>query len=53
MSFMKAQPTPAANKLLRRFDKLLKNMLAEEIKSFRSRDQFLYSNLQAPGQVSL
>lgn len=45
---METKPKPAAKKLLTTFDELLKALLAEEIESFRNRNQYITSTLQAP-----
>lgn len=49
---METQPKPAAKKLLTKFDELLKALLAEEIESFRSRNQYITSTLQVPAEVN-
>ncbi|HTE02066.1 MAG TPA: hypothetical protein VK668_22415 [Mucilaginibacter sp.] len=44
---------PSANKLVSNFDKMLRNMLVEDIKSFKTQNQFLHSNLQSTAQARL
>jgi hypothetical protein len=49
---METQPKLAASNLFATFDELLKALLAEEIESFRSRNQYITSTLQAPAQIN-
>ena len=50
---MKASNKPATSKLVTRFDNELKNLLMEDLKAFRERNQFLPSNKQATAQQQL
>jgi len=50
---MKAYKQPATSKLVTRFDNELKNLLMEDLKAFRERNQFLTSNKRATVQQQL
>ncbi|MDB5006905.1 MAG: hypothetical protein JWQ84_370 [Mucilaginibacter sp.] len=50
---MKTYKKPAASKLLIRFDNELKNLLANDLKSFMERNPFLASKKQAMAQHTL
>jgi hypothetical protein len=50
---MKTQPQPSARKLVSGYDKQLKYMLIEDLKSFKIKSKLIYSNHQAQAQVSL
>lgn len=50
---MKAQYKPATSKLVTRFDNELKNLLMEDLKAFRERNQFTSSNKQKAAQPQL
>lgn len=52
-STMKAQYKPATSKLVTRFDNELKNLLMEDLKAFRERNQFTSSNKQKAAQPQL
>ncbi|MBK0380460.1 hypothetical protein [Mucilaginibacter segetis] len=43
---MKTYKQPATSKLLKRFDNELKNLLMEDLRSFRGRNPFTKSNKQ-------
>lgn len=44
---------PEANKLTTHFDTLLKNMITEDLRLFKSQAQFLPGNLQPTAQARL
>jgi hypothetical protein len=48
---MKAYNQPSTSKLVARFDNELKNILMEDLKSFKAKRQFLISNTQATIQT--
>ena len=50
---MKTYNKPATSKLVARFDNELKNLLMEDLRSFRERNQFSSSNKQATVQQQL
>jgi hypothetical protein len=50
---MKAYKKPATSKLVTRFDNDLKNLLMEDLRSFRERNQFSPSNKQEAIQQQL
>ena len=50
---MKTFNKPATSKLVTRFDNELKNLLMEDLRSFRERNQFSSSNKQAAVQQQL
>jgi hypothetical protein len=50
---MKAFNKPAASKLVTRFDNELKNLLMEDLKAFKERNQFSLRNKQATAQQQL
>ncbi|MFA6084729.1 hypothetical protein [Mucilaginibacter sp.] len=50
---MKTYTKTATSKLVTRFDNELKNLLMEDLKSFRERNQFSTSNKQATAQQQL
>ncbi|MDB5136531.1 MAG: hypothetical protein JWP37_3134 [Mucilaginibacter sp.] len=43
----------SASKLSSSYDKLLKNMLIEDLKSFKAKNEFVYTNQQMQVQVCL
>lgn len=44
---MKATKRPATSKLVTRFDNELMNLLMDDLKAFRTRNQFVKNNKQA------
>jgi hypothetical protein len=50
---MKTFNKPATSKLVTRFDNELKNLLMEDLRSFRERNQFSSSNKQEAVQQQL
>ena len=50
---MKAYKKPATSKLVKRFDNELMNILMEDLKSFREKNQFTSSNKQEAKQQQL
>jgi hypothetical protein len=50
---MKTYQKPATGKLVTRFDNELKNLLMEDLRSFRGRNQFSPSNKQEAVQQQL
>lgn len=50
---MKSYKKPATSKLVARFDNDLKNLLMEDLKAFRERNQFTASNKQEAAQQQL
>jgi hypothetical protein len=50
---MKTYQKPATGKLVTRFDNELKNLLMEDLRSFRERNQFSPSNKQEAVQQQL
>jgi hypothetical protein len=50
---MKTYKKPSASKLVARFDNELKNLLMEDLRSFRNRNQFTSSNKQEAVQQQL
>jgi hypothetical protein len=49
---MRTKTKPSASKLLSNYDKLLKNMLTEDLKSFKAKNEFAYSNHQVQVRLS-
>lgn len=51
---MKTPKKPATSKMITRFDIELKNLLIEDIKTFKEKNQFLNNNVQVihPQQLS-
>jgi len=50
---MKAFNKPSTSKLVARFDNELKNILMEDLKSFKTKHQFLNSNKRGTVQQTL
>ena len=50
---MKTVKQPASSKLVTRFDNELKDLLMEDLRSFRERNQFKSSNKQEVAQQQL
>jgi hypothetical protein len=50
---MKTYTKPAISKLVASFDNKLKNILTEDLKTFRDKNKFIISNKQAPVQQKL
>lgn len=50
---MKTYKKPATSKLVARFDNELKNLLMEDLRSFKEKNQFTTSNHQVSAQQTL
>jgi hypothetical protein len=50
---MKASQKPSTSKLVTRFDNALKNILMEDLKSFKAKHQFMHINKKEAVQQSL